>query len=335
MNLVEATDHILQALKKEQSLEKYKNIHSQNSLDIPAFIQNQIMTYPPLYQQRLCSEFFESGPLENLIKDPSITEIIIAKNMIAIEKSGCLQVNDDIFLSDFTYQQFVHRLSEESQCHTDLKTPFKDGSWRDFRVHMIQDPICSEKSLITLRRHSGKAWSLEKLCEQEFLNEGQKKLFQQMYKDKKNLLIVGPTGVGKTTLINSLLKLSQENERLIIIEDTSELITPHRLCTKLLTRSSCSEQLSSITQQDLLKQALRMRPDRILVGEVRGSEAKDLLLTLSTGHSGFLGSLHAKSGKEALWRLEMLIQMGAPQWQIETIRKLIFFGLDAIIVVGR
>ena len=154
-------------------------------------------------------------------------------------------------------------------------------------------------------------------------------------KDGELLSVLGPSGCGKTTLLNCLLQNIPQKQRVIIIEDTDELSQNSHFSCKLLARTVATETLPIISMQDLIKQSLRMRPDRLVVGEVRGEEAKDLLLALSTGHNGFLGSLHAKSGRDALWRLEMLIQMGAPQWSLNTIRKLIFSSIDYIIVVGK
>ncbi|MEO0335064.1 MAG: CpaF/VirB11 family protein, partial [Pseudomonadota bacterium] len=166
-------------------------------------------------------------------------------------------------------------------------------------------------------------------------SEHQREHIESLVNNLASCLIVGPTGSGKTTLLNAILQKVPAKERIVILEDTDELASPHENSVKLLTRIDDSSQLRNFDLGDLLRESLRMRPDRIVVGEVRGQEAKELLLALSTGHSGFFGTLHASSAQEALWRLEMLVQMGAPQWAKETIRRLIFSALHEILVVKR
>lgn len=300
-----------------------------------AFIEEQVRSAPEIFRQRLHDEFFAVGPLTNLLSDPTVSEILISPKAISFERHGTLWALDDRFLTDFSFQQFLHKVCEESGVHTSLKTPFVDGIWREFRLHLVQHPICDDRYSMSLRRQSKQLWTLESLLENNFLSQAQLGCLKEMYDGKKNILIVGTTGCGKTTLINTLIQKTLPTERLIIIEDTDEIEKPNVVSTKLLTRQKGLESLPDISLKDLLRQSLRMRPDRILVGEVRGEEAKDLLLTLSTGHSGFLGTLHARSSREALWRLEMLIQMGAPQWSLDTIRKLIRSSLHAIVVVAR
>ncbi len=157
--------------------------------------------------------------------------------------------------------------------------------------------------------------------------------FKKLLEDQFNFLIIGPTGSGKTTFLNSLIHEISQDQRLIIIEDTDEIQIQNPLSSKLLARELCPSSLTPVTMSDLVKQSLRMRPDRLVVGEVRSSEAKDLLQALATGHRGSMGTLHAQSAKQALLRLEMLIQMGAPQWSLHSIRQLIQMSLDYLIVL--
>lgn len=334
MTLKTATEQILDKLNAAM---EEKNSHlmapekqQQESLCI---IQSAISELPESFQQRIHQEFFDAGPLEDLIKDMDISEIMISSESIHFEKNGCLHFHKDHFLTPFTFHQFLNRLFDEIQCHPTLKKPFTDGSWRGFRVHAIRSPISNSEFQLTLRRHSGTRWSLSDLVDHNVMPEILSFQLKKSFEQKKNILIVGPTGCGKTTLINALLQSTDTLQRFLILEDTDELALPNEVSVKLLTRQKNIDTLDEIDQQMLLHQSLRMRPDRIVMGEVRGPEARDLLLTLSTGHSGFLGSLHAKSGREALWRLEMLIQMGAPQWSKDTIRNLIRFSLDSIVVL--
>jgi pilus assembly protein CpaF len=153
--------------------------------------------------------------------------------------------------------------------------------------------------------------------------------------DKKNFLVIGPTGSGKTSLIDACLNSLKSNERVLILEDTFELRCPNPVSGKLMTRFDPNGVLPEITTYDLLRSALRMRPDRLVIGEIRGQEAKDYLLAISTGHAGSFSSLHASQASEALLRLEMLIQMAAPQWSLMAIRRLLMLSLDGFAVLAR
>jgi pilus assembly protein CpaF len=162
----------------------------------------------------------------------------------------------------------------------------------------------------------------------------QSALLQDLLARRQTVLVVGPTGSGKTSVLGACLKELPAQERVVILEDTDELPLPNSASTKLLTRAQASPTLPDVSLTDLVKQSLRMRPFRLAIGEVRGAEAKDLLLALATGHEGSWGTLHASDPRQALLRLEMLIQMGAPQWSLQAIRQLMQLSLNAIVVCG-
>lgn len=321
----------------EASIQK-KNLHllavENEDQQTSEIICKAIQQLPADSHKRLHSEFFGNGPLESLFQDSSITEIMVSQDHVHFERSGLIEQHGDHFQSKFTMDRFFNRLFDDIGRHPTLAMPFVDGNWNGFRVHLVRYPICSHTLQLTLRRNSSHHWRMTDLVSHEMMPSWLEESLTNDFKSQKNTLIVGTTGSGKTTLINALTMTAKPTERLIVIEDTDELILPTPVSIKMLTRPAIHD-LPEVNQQCLLAQALRMRPDRIIVGEVRGPEAKDLLLTLSTGHSGFLGSLHAKSAREALWRLEMLVQMGAPQWSLDTIRKLIQVSLDKIIVTER
>ena len=155
-----------------------------------------------------------------------------------------------------------------------------------------------------------------------------------MIRQQENLLFIGPTGCGKTTVLGACLRELRGDERAVIIEDTDELARPNSASTTLLTRGPFTPALPEVTLTDLVRQSLRMRPSRLVMGEVRGAEAKDLLLALATGHSGSLGTLHASEPRQALLRLEMLVQLGAPQWSVQAVRQLIQLSVDGLVVCG-
>jgi pilus assembly protein CpaF len=299
-------------------------------------LENNYSNIAPELKARIHAEFFSSGPIENLIADSEITEIIInGPKTIWFEKRGQMHAHDDHFLSITSYQNFVQRLTLESKIQANLDRPFADGYWRQYRVHIIIPPLAQGEAHLSLRRHPNNSWSLPRLEEVRWASPDALLYLKNMVKNHMSFLIVGATGTGKTSVLSACLQEVESSERIIIIEDTNELHLPNPLSAKLVARHDPQGLLKDIDQSELLRQALRMRPDRIIMGEVRGAEAKDLLMTLSTGHRGGIGTLHADSARQALYRLEMLIQMGAPQWSTKAIRHLIYFGLQAVVCVKR
>lgn len=287
-------------------------------------------------RKRVLDEYFRAGPIESAFDDALITEIIInGPDSIWFEKSGRLEQLPDRFLSHLTFRNFIARMSKEAGIQASLDCPFADGRWRDCRVHLIIPPASGEQPVITLRRHPTSPWTLESLAKTNWADSDAIGEIKNLIQRRANFLIVGSTGSGKTSVLNSCLGVIPQSERTLIIEDTSELIVPNLISSKLLTRRDVQGVLKEIDQGELLRQALRMRPDRLVMGEIRGGEAKDLLMAFATGHSGCMGTLHADSARQALLRLEMLIQLGAPQWSLHAVRTLIWLSVQAVIVVTR
>ena len=294
---------------------------------------------PPQYHQRIINELFGLGPIEDLFYDPAVTEIIInGKDRVLFEKEGHLNFLPDKFFSQLTFHNFIHRILESAGLTINLKKPFADGHWKGRRLHIIQAPLVNVDFHVSFRKHPKNPWTFERLKNQDWAPDKALNLIQKLLAEKSNILIAGPTSSGKTSVLNACLQFLPPTERIITIEDSSELIPPGPFSTKLFTRennNNNSDTLLTINQNELVRQSLRMRPDRIIMGEARGPEAKDLLMALSTGHKGSLGTIHAKDHKQALWRLEMLVQMGAPFWDTNTIRQMIVLGIDHLIILGR
>ncbi len=288
------------------------------------------------HHDRLINEFFSLGPMESIIHHEDISEIIInGQNCIFYEQNGQLHKLNDYFLSPITFNNFVHRICEEAKMVLNLNQLFTDGNWRGWRVHLIRNPVVNVSFHLSFRKHPKTPWTFSKLRNQGWANDESIFLIKQLIKDKNNLLISGPTSSGKTSVLNACLQCLPANERIITIEDSDELILPNDFSSKLITRSSVQENLTNVDQSELVRQSLRMRPDRIIMGETRSVEAKDLLMALATGHSGSLGTIHAENHKQALWRLEMLIQMGAPSWNTSTVRQMIVLSISHLIVLDR
>jgi len=287
-------------------------------------------------KRRILEELFEFGPLHSAIADDQVTEILIlSPQAIWLERNGKLIPHTDRFLNYTTFRSFIHRLAREARTNTDETQPFANGRWRDFRVHVAGLPIVSDTPNITLRRIRNKKWSLNELKELGWVDEAGKALLEKIVFDKSNVLVIGATGAGKTSALSACLNATDTHERIVLIEDTDEIAVPNTVSTKLLSKPARIAGDTEFGLGDLLKHCLRMRPDRIVMGEVRGGEAKDLLMAFATGHRGCWGTLHAASPREALLRLEMLVQMGAPQWTAQTVRSLIHSSIDFIVVAEK
>jgi pilus assembly protein CpaF len=306
------------------------------SKKIDQLIDHETAQLDTILSQRLKDEFYNWGPLCNLMDDEAITEILVnGPTNIWFEKNGRLQQHQDSFLSDLSYRNCIERLSQAAKCFITVEHPSADSSFGDFRLSLIGADLTQSHPHLSLRRHPKNPWTFEKLKSHDWCTQDDLELFKSLIAEKKNFLVVGSTGSGKTSVLNSLLDLLPENERVVVIEDTSEIALSNSASMKLLTREDPQGILPSIDQTQLVKRSLRLRPDRLVMGEVRGAEAKDFLMALATGHAGSFGTLHAQDAAQALIRLEMLIQMGAPQWNLTAIRRLIQLSLDYILVVGR
>ncbi len=310
-------------------------LNSHIEADKEHIIHEELFNIPEPLKSRIEAEFFGYGPLRSLIDDPSVTEIIVNRSdFIWYERNGVFQRHDDQFLTDTSYQNFIQRISRWMHGQTTLDKPFLCETIGDLRIHISGSAVTEGSALLSIRKHKESAWTLKEFSSINWASERNIETIKSLIQKKKNMLVIGPTGTGKTSLLNAVMAEVKENERILILEDTNELRVPNTCSTKILTREDSQNILAKIDLSDLLRQALRMRPDRIVIGEIRGMEAKDLLLALSTGHAGSLGTLHASHPQEALLRLEMLIQLGAPQWSLEAIRKLIFISIQNLIVLG-
>lgn len=310
--------------------------HTQNAEKFTQALHEILAPEPEASRQRICAEYFGHGPLEELLKDEEITEILVnGPESIWFERQGRLCHLEDHFLSLTTYVNFLHRLCEKAQCQSTIEHPAATGQFQEFRLTLIRQELTRNHHHLSLRRHPKNPWSLERLRDSGWATEAEIQLLQRMIEARKNFLIIGGTGSGKTSLVNALLGTLQKNERAVVIEDTPEIELPNAASMRLITREDPQGLLKNVTQSDLLRHALRLRPDRLVLGEIRGPEAKDLLMALATGHGGSFGTLHSSDPRQALIRLEMLIQMGAPQWSLQAVRRLIHLSLDFIVVVEK
>lgn len=299
-------------------------------------IQSETLNDLPEVRERILEEFCGLGPITALLSDPAVTEILINNHHdIFYERSGTLQQLEDHFFSEASYSAFLDRLSQKCQTYMNREKPFVEAQLGNFRLTTVFSEISRGSHLLSIRKQPSTRWTLSRFIGSQWCSESQMQAIQKIVTERKNFLVVGGTGSGKTSFLQAVLQSLPNLERTVMIEDTQELHPPNLASVSLLTRQDPSKSVSDVTMDDLLKRALRLRPDRLVVGEIRGPEARSLLMALATGHDGSFGSLHARSAPEALLRLEMLIQMGAPQWTLQSIRKLMAMTIQNIIVLNK
>jgi len=330
-----------QKIKHEQQ-QYLKQNHDLNDgfVDHSQFVKTRISSALELFdieiKQRIENELSGYGPIQNLLENDDITEILINQfDQIFYEKNGCLHQHQDHFFDEQSYHQFVELLVSNGNTVINSEKPYVEFHKNFIRYTIIAPDLARGHFLVSLRKQPKSHWNFNKLHVNEWASDKDFEILNRIISDKKNFLVIGGTGSGKTSLLQAFIHAIGDQERTLIIEDTQELQPLYSINTSLLARKSIGQLMSEITMNDLLKKALRLRPDRLCVGEIRGSEATALLMALATGHEGSFGSLHAKSPHEALLRLEMLIQMGAPQWSLQSIRRLIGLTIQNIIVCGK
>lgn len=278
---------------------------------------------------RICS----LGPLDNLLSDPDITEIMVnGTESVFIEKNGKLERAEANFADEEEILRIINRIVGKVGRRIDESVPFVDARLPDgSRVNAIIHPLSLTGPALTIRRFPKEPFTLEKLVGFGTLNNDLAAFLKACIRAKRNIVISGGTGSGKTSTLNALIGEIPEGERIITIEDAAEMrIThPHRI--SLESRCANIENAGEITIRTLLKNALRMRPDRIIVGEIRGGEAIDMLQAMNTGHQGSITTVHANAPQEALSRIETMAKMTDFDLPLHAIREQINSALDLIV----
>lgn len=288
--------------------------------------------------QQVYSSIRGFGLLDNIMNDDEITEVMInGTDHIFIEKSGKLQKLDRKFESERRLEDIIQRIvglagREVNQANPIVDTRLPDGS----RVNVVLPPIALCGPTITIRKFSKNPMTIEKLIQYGSITQEIANVLELFVKAKYNIFICGGTGSGKTTFLNALSNYIPKEERVITIEDSAELqIVGVDNLVSLETRNANAAGVGAITIRDLIKSSLRMRPERIVVGEVRGGEALDMLQAMNTGHDGSLSTGHANSTQDMLSRLETMVLQGAEGLPLEAIRQQIASAVDIIIHLSR
>jgi pilus assembly protein CpaF len=277
------------------------------------------------------------GPLEPLLADEAITDIMVnGPNSVYVEAHGKLQRSDVRFRDAAHAATIAQKIAAAVGRRVDESSPMVDARLADgSRVNIILPPLALDGPCISIRKFARKRIDFARMIEFGSLTAPVARMLEIAARCRLNILISGGTGSGKTTLLNALSRLIDHSERIVTIEDAAELQLQQPHVVRLETRPANLEGKGEITQRDLVKNALRMRPDRIILGEVRGPEAFDMLQAMNTGHDGSLGTLHANSARDALIRVENMVQMGSFGLPVKAIRTQIASALDMIIQIER
>jgi pilus assembly protein CpaF len=282
-------------------------------------------------------EVFGLGPLETLMKDPEISDILVnTPHHVYVERYGKLESTDVRFRDDAHLMQIIERIVTRVGRRVDESSPMVDARLADgSRVNAIIPPLALDGPILSIRRFGAERLTINDLIQFNSLPPQIAEVAAACVKSRLNMLVSGGTGAGKTTLLNCLSNYIPENERIVTIEDSAELKLQQQHVVRLETRPPNIEGQGTVTARDLVRNALRMRPDRIVVGEVRGGEALDMMQAMNTGHDGSISTVHANSARDALSRLETMMLMAGINLPERALREQISSALDVIVQLSR
>ena len=281
--------------------------------------------------RQVANQLFALGPLESLLEDPTITEIMVnGPGPVWVERLGTI-VPTSVTVDDAMLRIIIDRIVGPLGLRIDRTAPFIDARLTDgSRVHIAVPPLALDGPYLTIRRFRAQAHRLSDFC-----SPATEAVLISALRGRKNMVISGGTGSGKTSLLNALASHLQVHERVITIEDAAELRLPGDHTVRLEARPANAEGVGGCTIRTLVRNALRMRPDRVIVGEVRGAEAIDMVQAMNTGHDGSMSTCHANSPVDTLRRLEAMLLMGDIEMPIEVVRDHVRAAVDLVIFVTR
>jgi pilus assembly protein CpaF len=287
--------------------------------------------------REILDEIFGLGPLEPLLKDPSISDILVNRyDKVYVERSGKLEPTGLTFKDDAHLMQIIDRIVSRVGRRVDESSPMVDARLTDgSRVNAIIPPLAIDGPCLSIRRFGRDPITARNMIENKTLTEPMLELLSAMVKGRLNILISGGTGAGKTTLLNVLSGYIPNSERIVTIEDAAELQLKQEHVVRLETRPPNIEGKGAVRQRQLVINSLRMRPDRIVVGEVRGEEAFDMLQAMNTGHEGSLTTVHANSQRDALARVENMFSMANLNIPERAVRQQIAAAIHAVVQIAR
>lgn len=282
-------------------------------------------------------ETFGLGPLEQLLRDPDISDILInGPKSIYIEKKGRLTRSPVVFADDRHLLQVVQRIVGKVGRRIDETSPLCDARLADgSRLNAVISPIALDGSLVSIRRFGNKPLMAEMLIANKSITKEMLQFLSACVQARVNVVISGGTGSGKTTLLNALSRFIPADERVVTIEDAAELRLQQPHVVRMETRPANIEGHGEITTRDLVKNALRMRPERIIVGECRGAEALDMLQAMNTGHDGSMTTIHANTPRDAISRMEMMVGMAGFELPVWVIRRQVASTINIVVQAAR
>jgi pilus assembly protein CpaF len=288
-------------------------------------------------QQEIIDELLGLGPLEDLMRDPKVSEIMVnGPNTIYVERGGKLTLSEKRFNDERHLRTIIERIIAPLGRRIDESSPMVDARLPDgSRVNAIIEPLALDGSTLTIRRFGSKRLGMEDLLRFGSVAPESTGLLKAMVEARLNIVVSGGTGSGKTTFLNILSNYIPNGERIVTIEDAAELLLNQEHIVRLESRPSNIEGRGAVSIRDLVKNSLRMRPDRIVVGECRSGEALDMLQAMNTGHDGSMTTLHANTPRDALARLETLVLMAGFELPVRAIREQVASAVDAIVQIER
>src|SRR5215218_9064267 len=316
-------------------------VHAEVSRLAETVLAQEAMPLSVSERDRLVSdvqhELFGLGPLEPLLADPTISDILVnSHHTIYIERRGKIEPTNVRFKDDEHLMRVIERIVSSVGRRIDESSPMVDARLQDgSRVNAIIPPLSIDGPVLSIRRFGADPLKMSALVEKNALTKDMADMFEMCVVARLNVLISGGTGAGKTTLLNALSFYIPNDERIVTIEDSAELQLQQPHVVRLETRPPNIEGKGEVSQRDLVKNALRMRPDRIVIGEVRGGEAIDMLQAMNTGHDGSLTTIHANTPRDALARLETMIQMTGMRLSDRAMRQQVASAINAVIQVAR
>jgi len=287
--------------------------------------------------REILDEIFGLGPLEQLLKDPNVSDILVNRfDRVYVEKAGKLELTSLTFKDNTHLMQIIERIVSRVGRRVDESSPMVDARLADgSRVNAIIPPLAIDGPCLSIRRFGRDPVTARQMIENQTLTESMLELLSSMVKGRLNILVSGGTGAGKTTLLNVLSGYIPNSDRIVTIEDAAELQLKQEHVVRLETRPPNIEGKGAVRQRQLVINSLRMRPDRIVVGEVRGEEAFDMLQAMNTGHEGSLTTVHANSPRDAMARVENMVSMANLNIPERAVRQQIASAVHAVIQIAR
>ena len=346
LNLEKIKGEILGTLISKLDLERLANVQQTKARDAVSGLILEIIAERKMplsapekekIQSDLLDEVFGLGPLEALLRDPRVSDILVnSRNLVYIERGGKLEKTDIVFRDDRHVMQIIDRIVSKVGRRIDESSPMVDARLPDgSRVNAIIPPLALDGPAVSIRRFGTGPLSVDALVELKSVSPEMMQVLSAAVRARISVLISGGTGAGKTTFLNMLSQYIPQSERVVTIEDAAELQLAQQNLIRLETRPPNVEGQGAVRQRQLLINSLRMRPDRIIIGEVRGEEAFDMLQAMNTGHEGSMTTIHANTPRDALSRLESMVAMGNMNLPEKTVRQQIASAISIVVQCSR